>query len=364
MIRSTVCCSAMILVLAATAAAQDPAGDPGKETNPASIVPFLEGTEVHFTNDGNIVFEASIAPHLVFFQNYGRSLVVEEPGPRRFLGGSWLFRNSAFTGTPGVNLRMFRETSKPVRTPSFTPRIQYQKLFVDLDKQRAALQRKERQLDDTTLKEVHVSFVHYSNGQKGCSILGQTRLPADDGTPDEGECEPAALTGRLNTKDGSFSTNYVRVGANWRRTNLETEGLQEESAVAAYSTWEYGVRADLDLHVQRSEAIRDDFPSYRVRGTVEGAKSKVGLCRKRAHVAGAVIYSPETPDDISRFAYAVTGSCFITRRGGWGLLARYYHGQDYYNIRYRETLKRFQFGIVYSQDGFLRLFKNGTAPAE
>ncbi len=113
-----------------TAAESRPGAVP--ETNVGSIVPFLEPTEVFF-NTGQwpgeggksvgLVFEASISPHLVAWQNYARSLVVSDAAQSR-----WYRRNFALVATPGVTLRMFRENSNPVKTPSCWPRVQAQRM--------------------------------------------------------------------------------------------------------------------------------------------------------------------------------------------------------------------------------------------
>jgi hypothetical protein len=35
-------------------------------------------------------------------------------------------------------------------------------------------------------------------------------------------------------------------------------------------------------------------------------------------------------------------------------MARFYHGQDYYNLGYGQNVTRLQLGLTYSQEGFLR----------
>ncbi len=121
------------LASAATARAQMVAL-PGSstETNQPPIIPFLEGTDVFWTvQSDDPVFpnrlEADLFPHLVASQNFSSTLDVLEQsrrGSRRFKEFSY-----SISGTPAVRLRMLRDISAPVRTPSYMPRVNAQFLW-------------------------------------------------------------------------------------------------------------------------------------------------------------------------------------------------------------------------------------------
>jgi hypothetical protein len=343
----------------------DPLREAEKERESGRIVPFLEDTEVHSPFAANLVFEAAIRPHLVFFQNYGDSLVASGAVSADEQSRGWArraFTNVAIVGTPGVVLRMLRDVSKPVRTPSYLPRVQVQKLYVRLRNKRAALESAGRAplsgaaADELSrplsLFEGHVSINHFSNGQQGCAVVGQVRVGAD------AECVPEGIDGPLNLVDGSFSTNFLRFGSNYRR--IWMRATPEDEKVAAQGTSELTVRLDVDRHLLKGRlstpTIGEEYGKYRVRGMTSFATAR--LCAKRSMATLEGIFNPDPPGDMSSWTYAVGVSCYPLKRGDWGVFVRYYNGQDYYNIHYRETLRRVQVGVVHSQDGFFKLFRS------
>ena len=50
-------------------------------------------------------------------------------------------------------------------------------------------------------------------------------------------------------------------------------------------------------------------------------------------------------------------SCFPTEHGGWGLFARLYRGQDYYNVGFLDHITRLHIGATFNQTGFFRFAK-------
>src|SRR5687767_8819291 len=124
---------ALLLTTSITAGAQTtaPQGS-ATETNQPPIIPFLEGTDVFWTvqrgSDGDPVFpnllEADLFPHLVASQNFSSTLDIEEQSRR----GLERFKEFSYSisGTPAVRIRMLRDISAPVRTPSYMPRVNAQ----------------------------------------------------------------------------------------------------------------------------------------------------------------------------------------------------------------------------------------------
>ena len=66
---------------------------------------------------------------------------------------------------------------------------------------------------------------------------------------------------------------------------------------------------------------------------------------------------PGRPDDLSPVAVTLQASCFPSSQGGWGFFARFYRGQDYYNIGFMEDVKRFHIGATFNQDGFFHFYR-------
>ena len=84
--------------------------------------------------------------------------------------------------------------------------------------------------------EAHLIVGHHSNGQDGCLLTTQTRVP-----PASGECvPPGTVTAEtINRIDGSFSTNYIRTGINYSRNWMES-GFE--------ATREARVRVEVEHH--------------------------------------------------------------------------------------------------------------------
>lgn len=126
------------------AAGQPVANGETTETNRAPIIPFLEGTDVFWTlakkdalDDEPVFFpnklEGNIFPHLVFYQNFTDILDIDRQAQRAAdLKSGKDVREMAMvlSGTPAVRIRMLRDRSAPVRTPSYMPRGNFQFLWV------------------------------------------------------------------------------------------------------------------------------------------------------------------------------------------------------------------------------------------
>ncbi len=90
----------------------------------------------------------------------------------------------------------------------------------------------------------------------------------------------------------------------------------------------------------------------------------------RAEAKGFAKYIHHPAMGVPSWAGSIEGQCLF-RDTNWGFFARYYAGQDYYNLGFEDDVRRFQFGMTYSQEGFLRFIskavpeqiKNGNAKA-
>jgi hypothetical protein len=365
---------ALLLTASVTASAQTVA-PPGtaNATNQPPIIPFLEGTDVFWTvqrgSDGDPVFpnllEADLFPHLVVSQNFTSTLDVVEQS-RRGLRGFKEFSYS-ISGTPAVRLRMLRDISAPVRTPSYMPRVNAQFLWTrglkDCDPSRSkadchaseAAVRGMEQVPGAVVEEVrklmavprvsvweaHVIVGHHSNGQDGCLLNTQTREPSTDQCVPSGT--PTAET--INRRDGSFSTNYVRTGINysrnWMEANLE-------------ATREARLRVEVEHHPRAwiDDEIEELYGRTRLIGAAAYATRHVRFCQRRFEGSASLTWNPGVVETVTEWSTSAQASCFPFRRGGWGFFARYYRGQDYYNSGFLDEISRLHIGATFNQSGF------------
>lgn len=337
-----------------TASAQTTGDDTGDArttlTNAGPLVPFLEGTDVFFALHQDTVFEADIRPHLVAFQNFTDLIDIAEQAQRA--GGPKRFALS-ITGTPGVRLRMFDQVSRPVRTPSYMPRGNVQLIWARNLSPIAAAFAQDDPLgpaeSQVSLWEAHAIVGHHSNGQDGCFFEDEER------EEDNGECvsvRPIVGERLVNKQDGSFSTNFVRIGLNYRRNYLDEE---------LWARREWGFRVDLEYHPRAwvDEVMVDLYGRLRteVAGTI--ASRELRWCPKRAEAMGSIQAIDGHPESVWPVAVTAQFSCFPTREGGWGVFVRYYGGQDYYNLGLLDNIQRIHVGATFNQSGFFRFRRSG-----
>lgn len=316
------------------------------------IVPFLENTDVFLSNRDDLVFEAHLFPHLLVMQNFTDAFDLQESDNRKFF--------YILSGTPAVRLRMFNDVSRPVRTPSYMPRGNLQFLIaprlvraikdavMTAEADRAAGRPRRiasRDSDDTgaiRMLALHAIVSHHSNGQDGC-------LYTDEQRGDDGECfQVAGEAHEINKRDGSFSTNFVRLGANMRWYRVDED---------AFPVLERTLRAEVQWHprVWTSDRIEDQYGRFRFLAGATIAWPDMGWCNKSLGVStGLEWISLGRPENVDPVALTGTVSCHPATSGGWGLFARIYSGQDYYNLGFRDNIRSLQVGFTYSSDGFFR----------
>jgi hypothetical protein len=351
------------------------------ETNRGPVIPFLEGTDVFWTvrrfDEPAAWFpnrlEADIFPHLVGAQNFTDIIDIDKQQAR----GLKRLREFAYSisGTPAVRIRMFREVSAPVRTPSYMPRVNVQLLWArNLNQEVAKIGQSRsggdaanqsllsllRSLQKVSLWEAHLIVGHHSNGQDGCITTEQRRVPPDD------DCAPAGLvptSDTVNRKDGSFSTNYVRTGINYSRNWLPpapaaTTPAPATSTVSAdvQAVREARLRAEFEYHPRAwvDEQIVDLYGRARFLLGGSYAARGVGFCKKRLEGSAGVVWNPGVVETVPQFSTTLQVSCFPTLNGGWGLFARFYTGQDYYNIGFLDNIARLHVGATFNQNDFFR----------
>lgn len=352
---------ACLLSISSVAVAQDP----DKKFAPVGPFVFLaddkvslkpDGSYLFNHTDGDLVFEAQIAPDVRIADNFGRALdrVFAKEKPRVFA--------YSFFGTFLVRLRMFDEVSDPVRTPSYMPKGTVQLAWLknlstaDPDKDPVAFIKGPVEMWLVNA----IPFGHHSNGQNGCLFVAQVRT--------DGECAPPppanAGPDDVNVQDGSFSTNYLRVGLEYRR--LHTNG-DDPVDTRAITRREWGIGGSIELNPSGyvGGALDDELrPLYgptrfQVTGDVMAGNFRIpvwpdhGVNCGRAWTNAAVTFIGGAAESVDDVATSIEAACLPAKWGGAGLFIRYYRGQDYYNASFLQNINRLQFGVTFLQGKFL-----------
>lgn len=381
------------------------------ETNRPAIIPFLEGTDVFWTlvkrdaldktlDNASVFFpnklEANIFPHLVFYQSFTDILNIDDQIDRATLtpGEDIKERAMVFSATPAVRIRMLRDRSAPVRTPSYMPRGNFQFFFVrglkdarvknasaankaEQKKQKpnsvAEFFRQMRDIQQVSIWEAHVIGGHHSNGQDGCLSTDQRVFPPAPAK--DGECIPAGIVPTaetMNRIDGSFSSAFFfRFGGNYSKNwmRLESDILREKEPETGadksvptepddipQAFREARFSAEYEWHPRQlvADQMRDIYGRHRANLGAAFATRGISWCQRRFEVSGGVIWNPGVVDPELNWTGRLQASCFPWNNGGWGFFARWYAGQDYYNVGFLDDINRLQVGMTFNQAEFFK----------
>lgn len=288
-------------------------------------------------------YEGLLTLHLPFRQRlqekYDKVLL---PEWRSHATLSWFFSMS-------VNLRQTQEESAPVRTPSYMPKVTATYFNVK--------RRQSTTLPGPLPTQVRlwaVPFVvygHYSNGQDGCLFESQIAQGED--------CVDTATVARprrVNRRDGSFSSHYMQLGAYYRRIQLDTI-LGPDSRIGARSYWSLGghVRSYEVynwLGGSMSKELRDAYGPLRLRALAQRVDQRHGWFwgPGQRRLEAVVELIPDHPDEVPLLRASIEAARTMDKRGGWGLFARAYYGQDDYNLGLLTKIAVLQVGATYSQE--------------
>jgi hypothetical protein len=357
-----IACGLGALLLCSTTVASTQ-NDDRKNFAPVGPFVFLTDDKVSLKPDGgylfqhtdsDLVFEAQIAPDIRIVDNFGTALprVLENDRPR-------VFAYSVF-GTFLTRLRMFDEASNPVRTPSYMPKATIQLAWMK-NRSTADPDDGEKFLKgpiEMWLASV-IPFGHHSNGQNGCLFREQVRI--------DGDCQPefpaAVGPDDVNRENGSFSTNYIRFGVEYRR--LFPDG-DDPVDIRAITRREWGIGGSVELNPSGyiggsiSDTLKPLYGPTRYRVTADIAVANwrapiPGIDRincGRAWAEAAATFIQGAADSVDN-VLAFEAACLPAGWGGAGLFVRYYRGQDYYNAGFLENINRVQFGVTFLQGRFL-----------
>lgn len=307
--------------------------------------PVIRPDSTYFFNHvprSDLVFEGQIAPRIIILDS------IADAAGRVLSGGAhWGWQLST---TPLVRLRMFDETSSPVRTPSYMPKGNVQ--FVRMRNLSRADKDDEAELYKGPVEMWLIDaipFGHHSNGQNGCLFTQQSRDAED-------ECVNVAGTSPLtiNKTDGSFSTNYIELGIFYGRMHLTSRPDAPEYATDR--EWRAGGGVELNPRGFLGGGIDDELIDLYgpTRLFVESMAARRDFLRcGRAEAQVRLQYIHNTPAGIPAMKTMAEVSCLPRRWGGTGLFVRFYRGQDYYNLGFAESISRLQFGFTLQRATFL-----------
>ncbi|HEY3121562.1 MAG TPA: hypothetical protein VGL15_13115 [Vicinamibacteria bacterium] len=315
-----------------------------------------------------LVLEGQFALHVFFWDNFHR--LYEAQGRHSAV---------AFSFTPLIRVRILRAASDPLKTLSWMPKVDAQWVRAYRQDVPSLLPEHARTLT------VYGTLGHHSNGQDEC--LYQPRLPEDDRV-----CPPpAARDLTVNYPNGNFSTNYIRLGAVHRWLTLVPFG----GGRVARSSISLGLVGETNprwLHIGGvlPEVIRPFYGANRIRLLAEHERrlgsvspSAGGFWQGSLRFTGSLDYIDKqpgtgpllssgegaTPLEVlyrpaggsSRWRAIIEAAWHPDWMRGWGVEARYYHGQDYYNIQFVRDIHWFQAGIVFDAGEF-QLFQRPPPP--
>ena len=287
-----------------------------------TVIPFQPASSigVHFHSQSPAQFEGDVFPHFLVLKS--RTLPGDPENAHRW---TLLF-------TPGIRVRMMHGQSDPVRSPSYLPRLDFQKLRV------------QDHGNTVNVWEGHVGIGHHLNGQSGC-LFGDQTLDSN------GKCVPPTSSGdpesrRVNYRYGAFSTNDVHGGISFRHNLVNKEGQTTRD-------WSAG------LEYQRQFSTDPDLKPVYTQNRLNASlamswKDLLWTSRLRAEMAVGIAMDRPLKK-VARWSFNPQVAWFPWSQSGLGLFVRLYHGQDYYNIRFADNIPhRLQVGVEFEQDGFLK----------
>ena len=218
--------------------------------------------------------------------------------------------------SPRVIMRMYNLESKPIRTPSFIPKVTFFYQLID---------HKDRKRD----LFMYFSWFHHSNGQDGNFYMSDS------------------IT--VNTKTGSFSTNWIEGGVYLMRPDpyvpFTSNGLK------LYSAYSYSQDKELDetfgrlrffLDVQNNVNLTKFFRIYRQ--SYNNKKFTMKQTFRMRWISGD-LYKTKTIDS-KRLILQYTVAFKPAFLNDVTLFVQYDYGQDYYNIYYNRSLNVVRIGIA------------------
>lgn len=261
----------------------------------------LEQSYITFGGGGGmkdrLLFEAKVAPNLIIDCSE---------------------RHTMFVITPKTVLRMFNEFSAPVKTPSYMPRATLYWLPW------------EPEVNSSIFPFLSLTVSHHSNGQSG-------KFFTEDG--------------RNNHENGSFSTNYVDLASHF---SLGKNGQSFIKVSAEYHPPSWG-----------DEELKNNYGLLRLNLSLRGLLRELyhlAETNKETHIAGGDLFEltyiadkiQDNASVLNRIIASATYTLAPQALRDIGFFINFYYGQDYYNIRFDDTIKVIRAGIIANFNAFAR----------
>lgn len=308
-------------------------------------------------NGQNLVFEGQLAPNLILYQTLHRQ---EKQSQLYEQTRRWVQAVSVSL-TPLVRLRMIDTPSQPVRTPSYMPTFFTGQFF--LLRRTQALEdalESQRLQSPVEMLSATLAVQHHSNGQDGCLFTRQVRVEEDcllapGADPDDDT---------INRLNGSFSTNRIFLSLAYRRIAVDSM-LQQQTS------WYLGPRLEINptglpLPGGITDEIHARYGPTRLRlfgGIETNARWLPRWLQGQQWLEGwgEYLFEPLI-DSVSPLRLWLEAGFRLDALNGLGGFARFYSGQDYYNLGFASELSLIQFGLVFSASP-AQSFELSPAPA-
>jgi hypothetical protein len=280
--------------------------------------------ESYVPENDDLLFEAQVAPHIFLLNTLDDEL--DQGGLA-----------TALSFTPLMVVRQLRGFSRPLKNPSFMPKVNLQVFWVP----------RPGQSGTTWLWGLQAIWGHHSNGGAGCLFVEESAV---DGTCAVSDSIPPE--DRQVDTSGSFSTTYGRFELLAKRMRV-VEGVSQGGFMlgggldvngAGWPFLIFGGGATGDL--------RRIYGPTRVRAMAELDRLHRFIGMDLRATIGArvehIIYDRKPSPDASQWTWMA--EAMLTKDSGnfrgLGLYARYYEGQDYYNLLFIRDIRRLQVGLV------------------
>ena len=351
--------AAVVFLTAMTAVASAQTDQGADQADDRFVIPFLGATFVGVQIGGGIL-EADIVPNHTIMENLQESLRRELRIQAEDARDPEFREAFALTAVPRVRLRMNTdEDSAPIRTPSYMPEVTFQ-LFsfglVEPDKEEGFFSSDSYRLVFLSLQ---ATVGHHSNGQTRCLFIDPDKERKCYTLPDTFSAQDVVDGEYLNKVDGSFSTNYLRFGAWGRIMDLGKTKPKKGEPITPSRERTFGFEVEFSPGQGNflggagiDPELKRWYGATRLTGSIGQAWRDEAGC-KRLEGKAALTYFHKRPTGSPR-AWNLEANCLFSETG-WGVSARYYMGQDYYNLGFLSDVKRFQVGVTYSQEGFMQI---------
>lgn len=205
---------------------------------------------------------------------------------------------------PEILLQMYRSESRPVKTPSYEPQIRFQAGF----------------RGSGYAVYPYIILAHHSNGQSGDVFRDSTQGPS------------------LNTENGSFATNFIEAGYSLGIGKKDRHLLTVSMEFHPYD----GVFS-IDKSIRNFYGRKRLKYGYAFNGRNITIRANYTRILDAGQLMGRV--SSRIIEMESQFRLPLPKNDFR-------IFMNYYHGQNYYNIRFGERIRQFKMGIAIGNDIF------------